>query len=152
MTVTIAPFPAPAVTKEIITAIIHEIGRDVLFFYPTSLSGCNLCSLDPVTNTSTDSFCPLCNGEYWIPTFSGVTMSGKVTWGKSELKGWETGGLVDTGDCQVTVIHSDYVEDIIFSSEYVVVDNRELNVKDIILRGVPSVNRILVVLKEKERD
>ena len=151
MTVTIAPLPSIAKMRETVEAIIGQVARDVLFYYPTSLSGCNLCSLDPITNTSTDSFCLQCGGDYWIPTYSGVTMSGKVTWGKSEDKDWQTGGLIDTGDCLVTVLHSTQTENVIFSSEYVEVDGRELDVKDIILRGTPAVNRILVALKEKER-
>lgn len=137
--------------RETVEAIIREVARDVLFYYPISVSGCSLCSLDPITNTSIDSFCLQCGGEYWIPTFSGVTMSGKVAWGKSEDKDWQTGGLIDTGDCLVTVLHTTTTENIIFSSEYVRIDNRELDVKNIILRGTPQINRILVVLTEKER-
>jgi hypothetical protein len=137
--------------RETIEAITREVARDVLFYYPTAFSGCSLCSLDPITDTSTDSFCQQCGGDYWIPVFSGVTMSGKVSWGKSENKDWQTGGLIDTGDCLVTVLHSTQTENIIFSSEYVTVDGRELDVKNIILRGTPAINRILIVLKEKER-
>ena len=151
MTMTIAPLPSISNMRDIVEAIIGQVARDVLFYYPTSLSGCNLCSLDLITNTSTDSFCQQCGGEYWIPTFSGVTMSGKVTWGKSEDKDWQTGGIVDAGDCTVTILHSTQTENIIFSSEYVRVDGRELDVKNIVLRGIPAVNRMLVVLKEKER-
>ena len=151
MTVTIAPLPSVTNMRETIEAIIDQIGRDVTFYYPTSLSGCSLCSLDPITNTSTDSFCQQCGGDYWIPTYSGEVYLSKVTWGKSEDKDWQTGGLIDTGDCLITVMHSTQTENVIFSSEYVRVDGRELDVKNIILKGVPTINRILVALKEKER-
>lgn len=145
----IAPFPAN--TRQYVEAIINQIARDVTFYIVDTLSGCSLCSLDPISNTSTDSFCPLCSGEYWIPTYSGATMSGYVKWGQSEHKDWETGGKIDNGDCIITVLHTAERESIIYSSEYVIVDDREMNFKDIILRGVPQINRILVVLKEKEK-
>ncbi len=147
--VTVAPFPKNS--GEVIRAIINEIGRDVFFYYPTSFSGCSDCSLDPITNTSTDSFCQVCSGQYWIPTFSGMRYTAKVTWNMSELPSWMTGGIVENGDCTVQIAYSGGIEDVIFSSEYVMVDNREMDVKDVMLRGVPNINRVLVVLKEKER-
>lgn len=151
MTTVIAPFPQPLVSKDIINQIINQVGRDVFFYYPTSLSGCSVCSLDPISNTSTDSFCVTCSGRYWIPTYSGAKFTAKVTWGMSENNNWQTGGIIDDGSCTVQILHSGYIEDVIFSSEYAIVDDRQLFVKNIILRGVPEVNRILVVLKEKER-
>lgn len=152
MTVTIAPFPSVTKSRETIEAMIREIGREVTFYVIATISGCSLCSLDPITNTATDSFCPSCAGEYWIPVYSGVTYSGKVSWGLSEQKDWVTAGLIDTGDCQVTIMHTADAERVVHSSEYVIVDNREMDVKNIILRGVPQINRILIALKEKERE
>ena len=150
--ITIAPFPAPEISRAVIQAMHDQIARAVTFYVVESVSGCYLCSLDPITGTSTDSFCTLCSGEYWIPTYSGVTYSGKVTWGTSEEKEWMTGGLVDNGDCLVTILHTPAAEQVVFDSEYVRVDGRELDVDKITLRGVPEVNRILVKLKEKERE
>lgn len=152
MTVVIAPFPAPTNSRETIQAIINEIGREVTFYVVETVSGCSLCSLDPITNTATDSFCPSCAGEYWLPIYSGVVYSGKVTWGKSEEKEWATAGLLDNGDCVVTIMHTPEAENIVYSSEYVIVDRREMDVKNIVLRGVPEINRMLVVLKEKEKE
>jgi Zn finger protein HypA/HybF involved in hydrogenase expression len=126
-------------------------GRPVTFYVVDSVLACPDCNLDPITDTSTDSFCPTCSGEYWIPTYSGATMSGHVTWGKSESRAWETGGMLDNGDVTVKVMHTAEREEIIHSSQFVVVDDREMDIKNILLRGVPSVNRIIVALKEKER-
>lgn len=149
--VTIAPFPSNS--KEIVTAIISQVGRPVTFYNVASVSGCYLCSYDPISDTSTDSFCPVCSGEYWIPTYSGYTVTAKVTWGKSEYDDWVTGGKVENGDCQLTVIHEPEVESTISTSKYVVVDDRQLNLKSIVLRGIaPTYNRILVILKEKEKE
>ena len=144
----IAAFPQ---TRETINSIINEDGRDVTFYIVESKSGCQDCSLDPITDTSTDSFCLTCSGEYWIPLFSGWTVTAHVTWGKSESRSWETGGMIDNGDCTVKFIYSGGYEEIVHSSQWVDVDGRYMNVEKILLRGVPEVNRIVVSLKEKER-
>lgn len=141
----------PDNTREIITDIIDMIGRDVTFYVVTSISGCSLCSLDPVSNTSTDSFCPTCSGEYWIPTYSGWVTTAHVTWGRSEDKQWVTGGMVDDGTVTAKFMHTADAEEIVHNAKYVIVDDREMDVVDIILRGVPAVNRIIVKLKEKEK-
>jgi hypothetical protein len=62
-----------------------------------------------------------------------------------------TGGMIDNGDCMVKFMHTAEAEQIVSEAHYVIVDDREMDVKDIILRGVPTVNRILVKLKEKEK-
>jgi len=69
---------------EVIDAIRGAIGRDVTFNIVASSTGCPDCSLDPVTNTSTDSFCQTCDGKYWIPVYSGVVVSGHITYGGSQ--------------------------------------------------------------------
>jgi hypothetical protein len=141
----------PSNTRDTIEQIIHSIGRPVTFHVVATTSGCYLCSLDPITETSTDSFCPICGGSYWIPTYTGIMYSGKISWG-SEQKDWSTGGYIDVGDCLVTIMHDAAAERTVFSSEFVTVDGRELNTKKVIIRGVPEINRILVTLKEKERE
>jgi hypothetical protein len=146
----IAPFPSN--TRETINDIINEDGRPVSFYVVDTISACPLCSLDPITDTSTDSYCPECSGVYWIYTYSGWDVTAHVTWGKSENRAWETGGMIDNGDCTVKFIYSGGYENIVHSSQYVMVDNRRMNVEKIILRGVPSVNRIIVSLREEEKD
>lgn len=145
----IAPFPTT--TRQQIFEMIEQDGRDITFYVVDSTIPCPTCSLDPITNTSTDSYCPTCSGVYWIDTLSGWTVNAHVFWGKSENKDWETGGVIDNGDCSVKFIYSGGYEDIVHSSQYVVVDSRNMNVDRIILRGVPEINRIIVLLKEKEK-
>jgi hypothetical protein len=143
--------PFPTTTRDQINEMIQMDGREVSFYVIDTISGCWLCSLDPITNTSTDSYCPVCSGEYWLETFSGWDVTAHVTWGKSESKSWETGGMLDNGDCTVKFIYSGGYEEIVHSSQFVIVDHREMDVDKIILRGVPEINRIIVSLKEKER-
>lgn len=146
---TLPPFPSN--TRDTIENIINMIGRDVTFYTVTSLSGCSLCNLDPVSNTSTDSFCPTCSGDYWIPVYSGWVTTAHVTWGKSEDKEWQTGGMVDNGDVTAKFMHSQVAEEIVHNAKYVVLDDRIMDISNIILRGVPDINRIIVKLKERER-
>src|SRR3990167_8512846 len=107
----IAPFPQN--TRVTIEAIINEDGRDVTFFIVDSQIPCPVCDLDPISNTSTDSYCPTCSGEYWINTYSGWTITAHVTWGMSEDRAWETGGMIDNGDCKVKFIYSGVYEEIV---------------------------------------
>lgn len=139
----------PVDTAQQIEEIIDQIGREV-DFYTATYSGCLACNLDPLSDTSTDSTCPVCSGLYWIPTYTASGIVSHVTWGNLDDKSWQTGGMIDNGECTVKFMHSDEREELVNEAEYVVVDDREMDIKNIILRGVP-VNRILVRLKEKER-
>lgn len=132
--------------------MINMDGRPVTFYVVASVSGCPSCELDPVTQTSTDSYCPVCSGVYWIPTYSGWGVVAHVTWGQLDRQAWETGGMLDNGECTVKFIYSGYMEPIIHDAAYVVVDDRIMDVQPgIILRGVPQKNRVIVKLKERER-
>jgi hypothetical protein len=143
--------PFPTNTRTQIEAIINEDGRPVTFYVVESVEACDVCSLGPISETSTDSFCPSCSGEYWLPTYSGWAVTAHVTWGKHDEKAWETGGMIDNGECSVKFMHTSSAEEIVHSSQYVIVDDRTMDISKIILRGVPEVNRIIVVLKERER-
>lgn len=125
------------------------IGRDVEFFYVYSSMACPVCELDIVTNTSVDSFCTVCSGEYWIPIYSGVTMSAHVTWKFNYENEFQTGGIDLIGDARVKVIHTDERESIIQNSKYLMVDEKTMNIEKTTLLGTP-VNRIVVDVKEKE--
>lgn len=134
----------------IIDDIRNRIGRDVVF-YTTTISGCAVCSLDPVTNESTDSFCTTCSGVYWIRTFSGVAINAHVTWGSADELAWVTGGQFFDGDCRVQVKYTDTNATVIENTDYVDVDSRKMRIKSVIPRGVPEINRLLVNLVEEEK-
>ena len=135
----------------IVDAIRGAIGRDTVWYTVASLEPCTLCDLDPVSNTATDSFCPVCSGNYWIPTMSGTTISGHVTWGYSELLGWQTGGQLDEGECRVQIKHTPENVTIVENTQYVIVDSKRMQIVKRILRGVKNINRILVDMVEKEK-
>lgn len=138
----------PSNTRAVIEEIINEIGRPVIF-YTAQLSGCWLCDLDPITNTSVDSFCPVCSGTYWIATYSGYTITAHVTWKYSDKSDWQTGGIVPIGDGIIKVMYSGPYMEAINSADYAVVDGKEVNIERITLLGVPTVNRVILDFKER---
>lgn len=139
----------------VLTGIIDDIrgaiGRDVNFYVPT-LSGCSICELDPVANTSQDSLCSGCGGEYWIKSYNITTITGHITWGNSDLLNWQTGGKLFEGDCRVQVKYTPTIANIVEDCDYLVADNRALEIQSRIFRGVPSLNRILLDCIEKEKN
>ena len=135
----------------IIDDIREHIGREVTFVTAT-LSGCPVCDLDPVTDTATDSFCPVCSGVYWIKSFINTSVSGHITWGDVDQLNWYSGGQRFDGDARVQVKYTNSMITILDDLEHVVVDGKIMEVQSTIPRGVPSLNRILIDLIEKERD
>lgn len=144
----------PQDTKETIDAIRGAIGRDVDFYVVASSIACPTCSLDPITNHSTDSFCPTCSGVYWIPVFSGYTISGHVTWASADILQWPPGGYQFDGDVRVqieyTATNLEIVDDA-QESGFVHVDGKVMEIKSRILRGVQEINRILIDMIEREK-
>ena len=141
----------PTNTREQIEYIITHKGRPVTFYSVVSVSGCQECNLDPITQTSTDSFCPTCSGVYWIPTYSGLQLISHITYGTVDSRNWQTGGIVDDGTITAKVMYSGPHFEIINNSEYVIADDIEYDIINVDIRGVQEVNRILVKLKQKER-
>jgi hypothetical protein len=141
----------PDNTKTTIDAIRGAIGRDVEFFVVASSIACPTCSLDPITNHSTDSFCPTCSGVYWVPLYSGYTCSGHITWANADFQNWHPGGYQFDGDVRVQIEYTVANLDIVDRAEYVHVDSKVMEIKNFILRGVQSINRILIDMIEKEK-
>lgn len=147
MLVTLPGFPQELARQQI-EEIIHMIGRDVDFYYAYSTSACPDCSLDPITDTSTNSYCQTCSGVFWIPIYSGVTMSAHVTWKYDFENEFTTGGRTLIGDAQVKVMHSNEREQLIKDTEYLVVDGKTMDLEKTTLLGTPP-NRIICDLKER---
>jgi hypothetical protein len=116
-----------------------------------SATACPVCYLDPVTNNSTDSFCPVCNGTYWIPVYSGTTITGHVAWGKSDMMRWETGGQWWEGSAGVQIEYTPENQILVNDAIYVTVDGKEMEISKSMLRGVKPLNRILIDLIEKTK-
>jgi len=143
----------PANTRDVIEDIIDAVGRDVTF-YTSTLSGCSYSgdSLDPITNTSTNSFCPVCSGVWWIPTWSSNYLKAHVTWKYADQSEFHSGGYVFIGDGTVKIMYSGPYMDIVNSTEYMVVDGKQADIQKVTLLGIPSINRIILDFKERSNE
>lgn len=141
----------PSDTTEIIDDIREAIGRNIVVDVPYTIP-CSGCSLDPITNTSTNSFCNICGGVYWIPVLSGSTILAHITWGPSDQLGWVTGGQLLEGECRVQIKNTPENLLAVLSGTIYHVDGKNMYKKSMIQRGVTEVNRIIVNLKERGND
>jgi len=141
----------PEDTESTIDAIRDAIGRDVNFV-TTTVSGCTAsgCSLDPVTDTSTNSFCVVCSGLYWIPTYINNSVNAHITWAGADILGWVAGGQYFDGDCRVQVKYTTTSLNLADNANHLIVDGKTMTVKSKTLRGVQDINRIILDLIEKE--
>jgi hypothetical protein len=141
----------PSNTAEIVDSIRYAIGREVTFVTHT-VSGCYNCSLDPITDTSVNSYCSVCSGKFWIPTYSGTQVSGHITWGSADILNWYSAGQQFDGDCRVQIKYTVANLDLVKNCDWIEVDDKKLQVKKTILRGIKPLNRILIDLIELEED
>jgi hypothetical protein len=144
----------PNNTKEIIDKIRLAIGRPIEFVTTESGTPCPAsgCDLDPIANTSTNSFCLTCSGMYWIPEYGSYTISGHIAWGKDEILKWESGGQWFSGEAGAQIEYSDTNITILDKTNYVVVDGKKLEIKKKLFRGVKALNRILLDLSEFDKE
>jgi hypothetical protein len=141
----------PSNTKDTIDDIRAAIGREITITNITSVSGCAVCSLDPINNSSTDPFCPVCSGFYWITTTSGINVIGHVHWGPTEIVSAKTGGKIYQGDCTVTIEYTAALDALVKSAEHFTVDGVNMSLDKLEYRGKRDINRIRLVLKEEEK-
>lgn len=142
---TIPAFPD---TTETLDAIRATIERPITINVKVQGTPCSACELDPITNTSVNSFCTVCSGLHWINTISGYTISGHVRWTRLEQPMYSPGGIIDQGDCIVTVKYSELTLTNIQNSDHFIVDERDLYLKNYVKKGVRQLNRIRIILKE----
>lgn len=136
-----------------VAEIISAIGREFTLYVKSSGTPCPQCLssgwYDPVTNSSTNSFCEVCEGMYWLNVPSGIILTGHVKWAVEEIPSWNPGGIVPNGDCIITVLFSSGIENNIKNSLRFTVDNKDLTLKGYKLRGVKHPNRIIITLNQE---
>lgn len=142
----------PSNTTTVIDDIRDAIGREITIYRTVSGIVCTAsgCGLDPVTNLSIDSLCPTCSGYYYINTVSGLTVTAYVRLKNLDTPIWTVGGFIVEGDAQFQIKYTTANIEAVDNMEYVVMDGKTFVKKDISLRGVPTVNRVVVALEEKE--
>lgn len=142
----------PSGTKDTIDEIRSVIGRTITFNQQVTVTGCSVCGLDPVTGVSTNSFCSTCGGKYWIPVITGAPVTAHVRW-KSMDKGVSyAAGEVFEGECRAQIEYSTDNVTIINASKTVQVDGKLMSIDKRIYKGVPELNRIVLILNEEESD
>lgn len=138
-------FPSTVATKD---EIRGTIDRSIMINVKIEGMECPVCELDPITNTSSDSFCVTCSGLYWINTTSGYSINAHVRWLNLDQPSYTEGGVIDQGDCIATVKYTSETLYNIQNSESFIIDDMDLYLKKYVLRGVPSPDRIRIILKE----
>ena len=148
----------PEGTKDTIDEIRGVVGRQVTIYVKEGQSPClSGCGYDPVNDASVDAFCTGCDGQYWIETISGYSLSGHVRWGSIDQTMWTAGGWIPEGQCKVTVEHSELNLDHVTRSQSWLVDGKTMYLKNFQFRGirgddeVHGPSRIAVFLKQEER-
>ena len=137
----------PTDTTQVIDGMRFAIGRVVDFITP-SYSDCSICTLNPITNESIDSFCPECSGKYWIETDIITSVSGHVTWKPNGIMNWVTAGRVFDGDCMIQIKYTPENQVLAQADTKVTVDGKDMKVFSVVPRGVPEINRLIIALKE----
>lgn len=123
------------------------IGRGVNFVTKVK-TDCPVCDIDPFTGNSTDPFCTTCSGIGYTIVPSGTVISGHITWNPSEALYWQTAGQLQQYSCRVQIEHTAENVYVVDHCDYVEVDSKQLRVAQKTYRGVQSLNRIIIDLKE----
>lgn len=140
----------PTNTTDTIDAIRNAIGRDITILVTVSGTACTACSLNPVSNLSTNPFCPVCGGTYWLNTSSGYVVNAHVAIGEIDLPWRVAGGYIQKGEALVQI---KYTAENLYAVTHAVhynVDGKLYLQDDVSYRGVPNINRIVITLKEQE--
>lgn len=148
----------PGINKEFIKAQIDgvrtRIGRNVTVYYP-STTACTICApsgyLDPISNTSWYTTCPVCQGSYWLHTTNTEEILARVHWVSNEGITATPGGKYFLGDAQITVdpIYTDKLESAQSAQGGVLVDGQDFSILRINPLGAPEINRVRAILRGK---
>lgn len=140
----------PDNTREVINEIRKVIGREVTFYTETS-SACPACSgVDEYTGYSLNPFCIVCSGTGLIKTVSGVDILAHVSWGTSEDERITRGGVYEFGNCTIQIEYTEENKNLVNNAAYIIVDGKKVIKRDVIYRGVPTLNRIIIGCSVKE--
>lgn len=140
----------PNNTADIIDTIRETIGRDITILVSVSGIPCPVCDLNPVSNLSTDPFCPVCSGTYWLNTTSGYVVKAHVAVGEIDLPWRVAGGYLEEGKAKAQIKYTEQNLNAVMNAIHYSIDDKIYTENGISLRGVPEVNRIVITLEEQE--
>jgi hypothetical protein len=138
----------PSNTKTQIDSMRLAIGRTVEFKVENKVD-CPICVLDPITNTSSDPFCPTCSGYGYLITHSGYPVLAHITWGPIDYLNWVSGGQLSDGDCRIQIEYSVINLNLVDTAHTVVIDTKKMRITKKAFRGAKELNRIILDLDEE---
>lgn len=140
----------PSDTADTIDAIREAIGRNITIVVTVPGTACPTCNLNPVSNLSTDPFCPTCSGLYWINTSSGYIVNAHVAIGEIDLPWRMAGGYIEKGQALVQIKYTPQNLYAVGHASHYIVDGKIYLQDDISYRGIPDINRMIITLIEQE--
>lgn len=143
-------FPT-ALAKQQIDSMRAAIGRACIFNTVTTTEcTASNCDRNPITNTSTNPFCPVCSGTFYIESFVPVTISGHITWYPEQMQWWAAGQHFD-GDVRIQIEYTESNLATIANTDNVIVDDKIVEIKKTTNRGFQTFNRIILECRERDR-
>jgi hypothetical protein len=142
-------WPSETDRISVIDGIRDAIGRDITIMVTVSGIACPACSLNPVSNLSTNPFCPTCGGAYWLNTTSGYIVNAHVSIGEIDLPWRVAGGYIEKGEALVQIKYTATGLYAVQHAVHYIVDGKVYLQDDISYRGVPEINRMVITLKEQ---
>lgn len=143
---------SPDWIKSRIDSVREEIGRNVTFS-TSSLLPCTLCAAsgyyDSVNDTTFYFTCPVCDGNYYMPTQTETTILARIHWTSDEHITATPGGKYYAGDAYIHVDPENLALAESAQSERgkVIVDGHNMQIDKIIPQGAPTINRYRLILK-----
>lgn len=130
----------------------QQIGRNITF-QVSSNEPCSLCSasgyFDSQNQTTTYFTCPVCHGQYYMPTTTETEVLARIHWVSDQAITATPGGKYFIGDCNVH-IEPEYrtLAESVQNNDRnrVIVDGHTMQITKIIPQGAPTINRIRLIL------
>lgn len=142
----------PTNTKEVTDSIRDAIGRTVIIHTHSDVSLCPDCKLDPISGKSSDPFCSTCGGTGYITSKIDSEVTAHINWNSIGDTINTPGGRIFNGDCKISIEYTSVNLSNVMNADYFTVDNKNLYLKNYDIRGVPTPNRIIIILVEDPRE
>lgn len=142
----------PQFIQDRIDEVRGYIGRTVTFKVPGT-TACTLCVAsgyyDTVNDTTTYFTCPVCAGQYYMPTTVDTDVLARVHWTNDEAVTATPGGKFFVGDASIHVNPEflSLAESTESERGTILVDGHTMTITKIIPQGAPTINRYRLILK-----
>lgn len=134
-----------------IDEVREAIGRTVTFNTLT-MTPCVLCVASGYYDSFTDSTlyftCPVCDGQYYMPTTTGTAVLARIHWTNDEQITATPGGKHFLGQCYIHIQpeYLELAEATQTDKGTVTVDGHTMSITKILPMGAPTINRYRLIL------